>query len=554
MGWSMDPDLVDMATKAFPAGPDRVSLYPAAGQIRVLNALQQDAAAGLHLLCVTGPVGSGKTVLLRALRQSLSHALAGLVEKPTPGRLLVDVARALKLNAMNDDESFLRRHLVKMLSLAEKQNRPIVLIVDDAEHLSSDDLDLLLHFFPRGHATLVFSSATDPETWLPFATNACEPVAIDRTYHLEPLSANETADYIRHRLREAAVSDILFQPATVAAIHQESVGLPGLINQCCSEELAQGGPPKSEAASTAAPTPEPKPEPQPESQPEPQPESQPEPQPESQPEPQPEPRLELKGELEPISWPDPVISFESPALAAVPVITAGLRKNPVSSSKHIPPADEDEALVMAGRLSSLRRSKKRWRAVAILASAVLAAVLTKEVWVDRVPFIVASLQGVTDRAADQLALKFFGPVAEQSLASSVPDAQARPEAQEEGSHNAEFAALDTPPPLLDGDRSATFIPRPISAPLPEPVTEVSVAEEPVTEEAVVKASVKETPPLSAGQRAEVARLYAERAEYEWHKGELASAAISIRNGLATDPGNQRLLEMQARLQESIQAR
>ncbi len=251
---------------------------------------------------------------------------------------------------------------------------------------------------------------------------------------------------------------------------------------------------------------------------------------------------------------------------------------------------------MAGRLSSLRRSTKRWRAVAILASAVLVAVLTEDVWVDRVPFIVDSLQGVTDRTADRLAAKFFGAVPEQPLASSVPDAQARPEIQEEGSQNAEFAALDTSPPLPEGDRSATFIPRPISAPLPEPdpgksvpssppdsvpvedglastmaaepgkdevlqeavteepATEESVAEEPVTEEAVVKASVKETPPLSAGQRADVARLYAERAEYEWRKGELASAAISIRNGLATDPGNQRLLEMQVRLQESIQAR
>ncbi|MFN2337782.1 MAG: AAA family ATPase [Gammaproteobacteria bacterium] len=580
----MDPDLGDMATKAFPAGPDRVSLYTAAGQMRVLNALQQDVAAGLHLLCVTGPVGSGKTVLLRALRQSMSHALVGLVEKPAPGKLLVEVARALKLNAVDDDESFLRRHLVMMLSLAEKQKRPILLIVDDAEQLSTDDLDLLLHFFPKGHAALVFSSTSDPETWLPGASNASECVAIDRTYQVEPLSANETADYIRHRLREAAMSDILFQPATVAAIHQESAGLPGLINQCCAEELTHGGLTKSEDTRAAAPLPERKPEPKF----------------------QPEPQREAKAKAEPIFRPDPVIRFESPAVTAVPAITPGLRKKSVPPSRHTPPANEDETMVMAGRLNSLRRSTKRWRAAAILASAVLAAVLTKDAWIDRVPLPVASIRGVTDQAVDRLASKFFGSVSEQPLASSVPDTRAGPEAREEESQNAEFAALDTPPSLPEGDRSATFIPRPVSAPLPEPdlekgisfpppgaapveddlatamagepmkdevmqepVVENPVAEEPVAEEpaadepvaeesvkeeAVAKPTVKETPPLTAGQRAEVARLYAERAEYEWRKGDLASAAISIRNGLTTDPGNQTLREMQARLRESMQAR
>lgn len=582
----MDPDLGDIATKAFPAGPDRISLYPAAGQMRVLNALQQDAIAGLHLLCVTGPVGSGKTVLLRALRQSMSHALVGLVEKPTPGKLLVEVARALKLNAVGDDESFLRRHLVMMLSQAEKQKRPIALIVDDAEHLSTDDLNLLLHFFPKGHATLVFSSVADPETWLPGATNASECVAIDRTYPIEPLSANETADYIRHRLREAAVSDILFQPATVAAIHQESAGLPSLINQCCAEELTHGGLTKCEdtsAAVAAAPLPERRPEPR------------------FQPEARPEPRREAKAKAEPVFSPDPVISFEPPAFTAVPAITPELRKNSVPPSRHAPSVKEDETMAMAGRLNSLRRSTKRWRAAAILASAVLAAVLTKDAWIDHVPLSVAALKDVTDQAADRLASKFFGPVPEQPRASSVPDSQARPEAGEEGSQNAEFAALDTLPPLPEEERSATFIPRPISAPLPEPdlekdvsstppgaatveddlatgmagepmkdegmqepvvekpaaeepVPEAPVAEESVKEKAVAKATVKEAPPLTAGQRAEVARLYAERAEYELRKGDLESAAISIRNGLTTDPGNQTLLEMQARLPRRILAR
>src|SRR5690606_25182726 len=97
---------------------------------------------------------------------------------------------------------------------------------------------------------------------------------------------------------------------------------------------------------------------------------------------------------------------------------------------------------------------------------------------DRVPISVASLQGVADQAVDRLASKFFGPPPEQPLASSVPDTQAMPEAEEEGSLNSEFAALDTPSSLPEEERSATFIPRPISAPLPEPDLEKSISSTP----------------------------------------------------------------------------
>jgi hypothetical protein len=64
----------------------------------------------------------------------------------------------------------------------------------------------------------------------------------------------------------------------------------------------------------------------------------------------------------------------------------------------------------------------------------------------------------------------------------------------------------------------------------------------------------EAPPLTPAQRAEIGRLYAVRAEYEWSKGDLESASVSIRNGLSSDPGNPVLLEMRARLREAMRVR
>jgi type II secretory pathway predicted ATPase ExeA len=61
----MDLDLCKIAIEVFPEAPDCIALFSAVGQQRVVAALQQDVAAGRHLLCISGPAGSGKTVLLR---------------------------------------------------------------------------------------------------------------------------------------------------------------------------------------------------------------------------------------------------------------------------------------------------------------------------------------------------------------------------------------------------------------------------------------------------------------------------------------------------------
>ncbi|MHB8471790.1 MAG: ExeA family protein [Gammaproteobacteria bacterium] len=249
----MNQDLTDMANEAFPAGPDRVALYPAAGQQRVLTALQQDVTAGQHLLCVTGPADSGKTVLLRALQQRLGPGLVALIENPTPGHVLIDVASALHLDMTDDDETILRRQLVVMLSTIEKQRIPIIQIVDDADRLTTDDLNLLMHFFPTGHATLILAGVTPPQACVADGATASGAAPAVHAYRIDPLSADETAGYIRHRLREAALPEDLFPPNTIAAIHQKSGGLPGAINRYCAEVLAQAEGQKNDKLAAAEP-------------------------------------------------------------------------------------------------------------------------------------------------------------------------------------------------------------------------------------------------------------------------------------------------------------
>ena len=161
----MAQDLAALTKEIFPTAPDRLPLFAVDSQQQVLAGLQRDITEGLHLLCLTGPPGSGKTALLQALQQAATGFVA-LIAAPTPGRLLFDMAKALRLDVPDANESIVRRRLgMRLVSSEQRRSRPLLLI-DSAENLLPEDLDLLFHFFPRGHASVVLASTHDPAAWL----------------------------------------------------------------------------------------------------------------------------------------------------------------------------------------------------------------------------------------------------------------------------------------------------------------------------------------------------------------------------------------------------
>ncbi|MGH8277681.1 MAG: ExeA family protein, partial [Steroidobacteraceae bacterium] len=56
-------------------------------------------------------------------------------------------------------------------------------------------------------------------------------------YHLHPLSCDETAAYVRHRLRVAAATTDIFSAPALREIYRLSVGVPRVINVICDRAL-----------------------------------------------------------------------------------------------------------------------------------------------------------------------------------------------------------------------------------------------------------------------------------------------------------------------------
>lgn len=552
-----------MTNTAFPAGPDRVALYPAAGQQRVLAALQQDVAAGQHLLCVTGPAGSGKTVLLRALQQSLGPGFVELIENPTPGQVLIDVASALHLDSTDNDVTMLRRQLVVMLSTIEKQDIPIVLIVDDADRLTVDDLNLLMHFFPAGHATLILAGVTAPRAGLTEGATAAGTTQAVRVHQIDSFSVDETAGYIRHRLREAAFTADLFTSETIAAIHQQSGGLPGAINRYCAEAIAQTKVPTNDEPAPA--------------------------------EPASAPSIMAQAEM---LWPTLDEDIVADVLTA-PVRKRGHRKTAAAFAMPEAPGSAHEYDAVVKQVRRLRRRAHRWRAVGVLASITLIGVLTKDAWIDRIPRDNPLLAGFTDRFSGSSTAERSAAEADRTNASGNTSESPRTESSTVVKQNAAPARPRTPPAVSAPNNTSSqtiSVPSPTNAPTPTPLpptpsavapidstspahenpgttTDITPPPAPSTSKRTASKSPQSAAPKSKpakvkrrdirpavsasdttqtrAERRTVGRLYMERAQYEWNRGDLGAAATSIERGLASDPGNPVLLRMRAQLPDVL---
>jgi general secretion pathway protein A len=63
---------------------------------------------------------------------------------------------------------------------------------------------------------------------------------INMRYHLNPLSAKETKEYIKKRLRIAGAKDKLFTEKAIEEIYRRSGGIPRIINILCDNSLLNG--------------------------------------------------------------------------------------------------------------------------------------------------------------------------------------------------------------------------------------------------------------------------------------------------------------------------
>jgi type II secretory pathway predicted ATPase ExeA len=241
-------DFYGLTEKPFSKTPDPRFLYRSAKHAEALARLQH-AVDEQDMVLLTGDIGSGKTMLSRALIDSLDASYYPvLIINPrlSPSQLLRTLAHRLGM-----PETSRYRHGIldginaKLYELFEAGRRA-VLIIDEAQLIPGkttfEELRLLTNFQldDRNLLALVLIGQTELRDRLNRRQYRALRQRIGMQFHLTALDAAETREYVRHRLHVAGREVELFDADALTLLFEHSGGVPRLINTLAGNALVEG--------------------------------------------------------------------------------------------------------------------------------------------------------------------------------------------------------------------------------------------------------------------------------------------------------------------------
>lgn len=210
---------------------------------RILYGIQARKGA----VMLTGEIGSGKTLLSRALILNLPRSKydIGLLANPSlpENQFLGEILYQFGLPVGGSKAVQLRRLNERMLSNAQ-QGLDTVLVIDEAqavlEDRTFDEVRLLMNYQLNDRFLLTLVLLGQPELRERVARIPQLMQRIAMRYHLERFNVEETQLYIQGRLAAAGCSRMLFTPDAVDMIHRHTGGVCRLINALCDLCLLSG--------------------------------------------------------------------------------------------------------------------------------------------------------------------------------------------------------------------------------------------------------------------------------------------------------------------------
>lgn len=236
--------------KPFQLSPDPRFFYGSKGHKRAMAYLEYGLSLGEGFIVITGDVGAGKTTLVRNLFKQMEEEniiAAQLVSTQLDADdTLRSVAASLGLEHEGISKSALLKNLQDFLTAASRQNKRVLLVVDEAQNLTPravEELRMLSNFQNDDRSLIQTFLLGQPEFRGILQSVDMQQLRqrVIASYHLGPLDADETRGYIEHRLNLVGWKGLpSFSDDAFQAIHRFTGGIPRRINTFCDRLMLFG--------------------------------------------------------------------------------------------------------------------------------------------------------------------------------------------------------------------------------------------------------------------------------------------------------------------------
>ena len=238
----------NLKVKPFQITTDPKFLWLCEKHKEALATLKYGILENKGFLLLTGDVGTGKTVLIHGLMKIIDVS-AIVATIPDPGLSSIDffnyLSEEFKMNRRFDSKGAFLIHLKHFLHKASATDKKVLLIVDEAQRLNHELLEQIrllsnIELDNRKLINIFFVGQSEFNKTINEERNKAVRQRITVSYHIDPLTEQETREYINHRLKVAGCKRELFKPEAVRKVYTFSHGYPRLVNIICDHALLTG--------------------------------------------------------------------------------------------------------------------------------------------------------------------------------------------------------------------------------------------------------------------------------------------------------------------------
>jgi general secretion pathway protein A len=237
-----------LTEKPFNIDTDPRFLWLGEKHAEALANLRYGLMEGNGFVVLTGDIGTGKTTLVNALTDVLDeHVHVIKINHPSleSDQFLSLIVKKLDPSASISGKSDLLLALDASLQQVHAQGRTVVLIIDEAHRLSLELLEEIRLLSNMAHAgksllNIIFVGQNElkPKLLQPECRALRQRITL--FYNIQPLSPEETRQYMQYRLEVSGQQRSLFTAPAIDQIHRICHGNPRLTNILCDHALLTG--------------------------------------------------------------------------------------------------------------------------------------------------------------------------------------------------------------------------------------------------------------------------------------------------------------------------